>query len=165
MLLISLSELISIIFSAYYSNYCKLCTAIIVISYRLHHLPCNNLLDCPFTTFSATTCQTVPSPPSVQQLARLSLYHLLYNNQGGCENFRFRNFAKFEGNFATHELKIFANISRNTKSKFGQNFRHFAKHEIKVWATFLLFCKKEMIFLLQNFLKIIYFLDFLEPKK
>ena len=28
--------------------------------------------------------------------------------------------------------------------KFGRNFRNFAKHEIKLWATFLLFRKNEM---------------------
>ena len=40
-------------------------------------------------------------------------------------------------NFVLCEIFLeFREISLNTKLKFGRNFRHFAKHEIKIWAKF-----------------------------
>ena len=52
-------------------------------------------------------------------------------------------------NFVFREIYLeFRKISRNTKSKFGGKFRIFAKHEIKMWATFWPFCRKKVIFLI-----------------
>ena len=40
-------------------------------------------------------------------------------------------------NFVFREIFLeFREISQNTKSKFGRNFRNFANHEIKIWAIF-----------------------------
>ena len=56
----------------------------------------------------------------MQKLIRIRLQHFLSFKKGGCENFRFRNFAKysilcfakFPSNFAKHEIEIWANISQ-----------------------------------------------------
>ena len=50
--------------------------------------------------------------------------------KGGCEHFRFRNYAKFSWNFLFRVLRNFPIISWN-----------FAKHEIKIWEKFSQFRK------------------------
>ena len=63
-------------------------------------------------------------------------------------------------NFVFREIFLeFREILRKTKSKFGRKFRNLAKHEIKMWATFWPFCKREVFFLLSKMLTIIYFCD------
>ena len=72
------------------------------------------------------------------------------------------SFLQFREIFAKILISCFAKFSQNlakfrdTKSKFGRNFRNSAKHEIKIWATFLLFCKKRGFFQFKN---VIFFVD------
>ena len=53
----------------------------------------------------------------------------------GCENFRFRNFEIFSPNFLFRVSRNFPRISRN-----------YAKHEIKICATFRNFAKTKSQF-------------------
>ena len=119
----------------------------------LHELPlCNNS-----QRGNALSQQTrnVILDPEVSN----STLHLTPRYQIGCEYFRFRNFlkfsilcfAKFSSNFAKFSEKRNKNlgenfaISRNTKSKCGQHFGHFAR--------------ERCFFLLSKMLTIIYFCD------
>ena len=80
--------------------------------------------------------------------------------QVGClRKFSFSYFREIF-NFVFREITLeFREISRKTKSKFGRNFRNFAKLKHNFGNIFAIL-QKEMIFNLYNVKKIIYFVTY-----
>ena len=104
---------------------------------------------CVITPREATHCRSklAMSYWTLRYLTQRSIWHLGVRLAANIFVFVISwNFRKIF-NFVFGEIFLeFREILRKTKSKFGRKFRNLAKHEIKMWATFWPFCKREVFF-------------------